>query len=87
MKEWRQLIEQAQAGHEASKERILEKLEPKMNKSLHQTAPQNRGDLKQELILKTLMVIQEFDTRSVPGFWHFAEKAGKAEKAPPRAGK
>jgi DNA-directed RNA polymerase specialized sigma24 family protein len=80
MKEWRRLIEQAQEGHEASREKILEKLEPKINKSLRQTTYQNREDLKQELIIKTLTAIQEFDTCSVPGFWHFVQ-----ETAPPKA--
>jgi hypothetical protein len=86
MKEWRLLIEQAQTGHEASRQKILEKLEPKINKSLRQTTHQNRADLKQELVIKTLIAVQEFDTRSVPGFWHFVEES-EPPKAARQAGK
>jgi hypothetical protein len=87
MKEWKLLVEQAKMGDEESKMRIINMLEPKINKSLLQTKPQERTDLKQELIVKTLSVIQSFDTSSVPGFWRFMYEIENDAPRPKAAGR
>jgi hypothetical protein len=71
VKEWKELIENSQQGDEHSALQILKKLEPKIKKSLRQTIFQDRENLEQELIIKTLKITRSFDTSKVPGFWEF----------------
>ncbi|WP_054709293.1 hypothetical protein [Bacillus sp. JCM 19041] len=64
-------------------ETILIEFEPKIKKSLYQTAPYNREDLEQEIKLKIyekLPVIQKIDA---PGFYEFVH--GEALVAEPTA--
>lgn len=56
-----ELIIQAKHDDKAAILEIIGRFEPKIKKSLHQTSLQNREDLKQELILKLIEVIQSFD--------------------------
>ncbi|MYL39840.1 helix-turn-helix domain-containing protein [Halobacillus litoralis] len=71
MKEWKTLIEKSQNGDEYSTVKIIKRIEPKIKKSLKQTTYQDRENLEQELISKTLKVTHSFDTNNVPGFWEF----------------
>jgi hypothetical protein len=41
--------------------KIINRFEPKIKKSLYQTSIQNREDLKQELIVKFIEVVQTFE--------------------------
>ncbi|QAS54848.1 helix-turn-helix domain-containing protein [Halobacillus litoralis] len=77
MKEWKELIEWSQQGDEQSTLKIIRKVEPKIKKSLKQTLSQDRENLEQELIIKTIKIIQSFDTNQVPGFWEFMNKSEK----------
>lgn len=64
-------------------ETILLEFEPKIKKSLYQTAPYNREDLEQEIKLKIyekLPVIQNIDA---PGYYEFVH--GEALVAEPKA--
>ncbi|RNA67662.1 helix-turn-helix domain-containing protein [Alteribacter keqinensis] len=75
MKEWRMLIERSQKGDEESTLKIIGKIEPKIRKSLYQTDVQERENLEQELRIKTMKVVQSFDTQKVPGFWEWLDEA------------
>ncbi|MBM7095738.1 helix-turn-helix domain-containing protein [Bacillus sp. H-16] len=75
MKEWRLLIESSQKGNEESTLKIIQKLEPKIRKSLYQTDFQERDNLEQELRIKTMTIVHSFDTSNVPGFWDWLDEA------------
>lgn len=57
----------------ADVEQALNKLEPKIKKSLYYTDPQNRQDLEQELKTKITECFYNDVFEQPPGFWEFAE--------------
>lgn len=71
MESLKSLIEKAQMQDLGAIESILIKFTPKIEKSLIQTAIQERKDLKQEVSLKMIEAIYKYDTNSIPGFWAF----------------
>ncbi|WP_234031583.1 hypothetical protein [Lentibacillus cibarius] len=58
----------------ADVEQALKTLEPKIQKSLHQTEQQNREDLEQELKTKITECFYNDVFEQAPGFWEFAEQ-------------
>jgi hypothetical protein len=53
--------------------KIIELFNPKIRKSVLQTAPQEREDLAQELKIKLFESILSYDMNEVPGFHEFKE--------------
>ncbi|MBB6450268.1 DNA-directed RNA polymerase specialized sigma24 family protein [Geomicrobium halophilum] len=66
-------IKEAQAGDRQKLALLAEKFEPKVRKCLLQTTPQERDDLRQELMLKVIELTLSFDTRNVPTFEEFKD--------------
>ena len=50
---------------------ILEQFEPKIRKSLCQTSKNNREDLYQELKLRVIKLINNYDLNSCPGLCEY----------------
>ncbi len=50
-------------------ERIIEMFDPKIQRSLLQTTYPKREDLYQELRLKLIDIILNYDVDATPGFW------------------
>lgn len=48
---------------------VLKYFEPKLKSCLYQTQPFNREDLRQDLLIKLINTIKEYDIHSIPGFW------------------
>jgi len=67
------LIEESKTNNEKLVQ-LLQFFEPKLLKSLYQTAENNREDLKQELIIKFIVAVKNYDLNNVPGFWEFKKK-------------
>jgi DNA-directed RNA polymerase specialized sigma24 family protein len=57
--------------------KIIELFEPKIKKSMIQTAVQDREDLFQELQIKLFESIQKYDMDRTPGFNEFKELVKK----------
>ncbi|WP_091012043.1 MULTISPECIES: helix-turn-helix domain-containing protein [Paenibacillus] len=55
------LIFQAKRNNTQAMMEIIQRFEPKIKKSLHQTSFQNRDDLKQDLIVKFIEVVHNWD--------------------------
>lgn len=51
--------------------------EPKLNKCLYETAPNNREDLRQDLLIKLINTIKKYESHSVLGFWDMKNKFDK----------
>ena len=62
------LLKRSQQGDQNALLDILEQFEPKIKKSLFQTSINNRDDLYQELQLKVIKSILNFDLDSCPSF-------------------
>jgi len=70
---FKELIEKSKSDNEAML-RIIELFEPKLYKSLYQTAENNREDLKQDLLIKLMVSVKKYDVDTVPGFWEFKKQ-------------
>lgn len=68
------LVEQAQQSDKEAIQDILKQFEPKMKVSLKQTSPQEQEDLYQELKMKTIEIILQFDFKKTYGFWEFLNR-------------
>ncbi|MFD2923414.1 helix-turn-helix domain-containing protein [Halobacillus naozhouensis] len=66
-----ELAKQAQNNDTTAMKAILELFEPKIKYSLKQTTPQEQEDLYQELTIRTIEIIRQYDIESTPGFWEF----------------
>ncbi|MER2007020.1 MAG: hypothetical protein ABS939_06165 [Psychrobacillus sp.] len=79
--EWIDLVEKSKHDEKALLT-LISFFEPKLKICLYQTPPTNREDLQQDLIIKLINTIQNYDVNSVPGFWdlknHFSNQ--KSEK-------
>ncbi|UOQ49412.1 helix-turn-helix domain-containing protein [Gracilibacillus caseinilyticus] len=75
------LYELAQKSKEdrAQIEKIVERFEPKIKSSLTLTSPPVREDLYQELRLKLIDIILNYDIDSTPGFWRLQKDLRKNE--------
>lgn len=60
-------------NHIQNVSKIIELFNPKIKKSVLQTAPQEREDLAQELKIKLFESILTYDMDEVPGFYEFNE--------------
>lgn len=56
--------------------KIIEMFAPKIHQSLRQTQPQNREDLSQEIKIKLLNCIQEYDVEKTPGYFEMLDLLG-----------
>ena len=55
------------------------KAEPKVNKLMKRTNPNDMADLSQELKIMLIQSAYQYDLNSVPGFWEFKDKYKKEE--------
>lgn len=55
-------------------EMAIQKLQPKIKKSLHSTKFQEREDLEQELNMKITECFHNNVFKSTPGFWEFLDQ-------------
>lgn len=60
--------------------RILNQFEPKLKQSLFKTTLQEREDLKQELQIKLIKAMEQFDTTGIPGFFEYIKEKKDQEK-------
>jgi len=75
------LVEQAQqSSNTEAIHIILEQFEPKIRTSLKQTSLQEQEDLYQELKIKTIEMILQFDFNKTYSFREFADKQKKAKQ-------
>ncbi|MGJ9457657.1 helix-turn-helix domain-containing protein [Oceanobacillus sp. CF4.6] len=56
-----------------SLEIVLHLFEPKIRVSLKQTSPQEREDLYQELKIRTIEIVRQYDFSNTYGFWEFTD--------------
>lgn len=68
-----ELIISAQAGDSRAIELIIKKMTPKIRKSLYSIDLRNREDLEQEIKLKLIEAIYNYEVKAIPGFWEFVE--------------
>lgn len=54
--------------------KIIDLFSPKIKKSLKQTNYQNREDLEQEIKLKMIANIKEYEVDEIPGFFQMLEQ-------------
>jgi DNA-directed RNA polymerase specialized sigma24 family protein len=74
------LVEQAQQSDTEAIHTILKRFEPKIKASLKQTSSKEQEDLYQELKMKAIEVILQFDFKKTCGFWEFAIKQWHADR-------
>jgi len=53
---------------------VLSFFEPKLKHSLYQTHLHYREDLRQDLLIKLINTIRNYDINSVPGFWELKKR-------------
>lgn len=52
---------------------VLNLFEPKIRASLKQTSPQEQDDLYQELKLRIIEIVRQYDYSNTYGFWEFTD--------------
>ncbi|RBP86542.1 helix-turn-helix protein [Cytobacillus firmus] len=57
-----------------SMNRVIEMFSPKILSSLNQTNHQDREDLSQEIKMKLLLCIKNFDVENTPGYFQVMEQ-------------
>ena len=67
------LFERVHQGSDEAIVEIIQSFKGKINKSLYQTTANERGDLRQELILKIVEEVKRYDLKSIPGYWELQE--------------
>lgn len=78
------LLKKAKSNDKEAMEEIVMKFAPTIQKSLYQTSPQERNDLKQEIQLKIIEAVFKYDIDSIPGFWDFIESIDKMDSSSSR---
>ncbi|CAI9395833.1 hypothetical protein ACTQ5K_06800 [Niallia sp. Sow4_A1] len=53
---------------------LIKLFEPKVNKLMNRTNPNDRTDLSQELKIMLIESAYQYDLESIPGFWEFKDK-------------
>lgn len=71
------LMKQAQDKDNEAVINIINMFSPKLKKSLLQTSLQEREDLEQDLVLKMIDIIYQYNLESTPGFWEFREMVNR----------
>lgn len=66
------LVKQSQTDNH-SLLKVIDLFSPKINRSLQQTSQQNREDLAQDLKIKLLIWIRNYDVETTPGFYEMIE--------------
>ncbi|UOQ91575.1 helix-turn-helix domain-containing protein [Halobacillus shinanisalinarum] len=74
------LTKKAQQNDNEAINTIIEKFEPKIGLSLKQTSPQEQEDLYQELKIKTIEIVCQYDIESTEGFWEFKKKVERQQE-------
>ena len=67
------LLQQAKQEEKEGLGAIIHQFEKKIEAELRQTSPQNRDDLRQELVLKVLEAVEKYNMEDVPNFEQFIE--------------
>ncbi len=73
------LLQQAKNEDKEGLSAILNQFEKKIEAELRQTPPQNRDDLRQELVIKVMEAVEKYSVEDVPNFEQFIE-AQKGKK-------
>jgi len=73
------LLQQAKNEDKEGLSAILNQFEKKIEAELRQTSPQNRDDLRQELVIKVMEAVEKYSVEDVPNFEQFIE-AQKGKK-------
>ncbi len=73
------LLQQAKNKDKEGLSAILNQFEKKIEAELRQTSPQNRDDLRQELVIKVMEAVEKYSVEDVPNFEQFIE-AQKGKK-------
>lgn len=58
---------------------VIDLFSPKIVSSLNQTSPQDREDLSQEIKMKLLFCIRNYDVENIPGYFQMIELLKKRE--------
>jgi len=66
------LVKQSQTDNH-SLLKVIDLFSPKIHRSLQQTSLQNREDLAQDLKIKLLVWIKNYDVETTPGFYEMIE--------------
>jgi hypothetical protein len=53
---------------------LIKMFEPKVNKLMKRTNPNDMADLSQELKIMLIESVYHYDLDSIPGFWEFKDK-------------
>ncbi|KAF0817158.1 MULTISPECIES: helix-turn-helix domain-containing protein [Cytobacillus] len=64
-----------------SMNRVIEMFSPKILSSLNQTNHQDREDLSQEIKMKLLLCIKNFDVENTPGYFQMMEQLKERDVA------
>ncbi|EOR26018.1 MULTISPECIES: hypothetical protein [Niallia] len=72
------MVKRAKADPEVLNE-LIQLFEPKVNKLMKRTNPNDMADLSQELKIMLIQSAYQYDLNSVPGFWEFKDKYKKEE--------
>ncbi|QED47001.1 helix-turn-helix domain-containing protein [Cytobacillus dafuensis] len=64
-----------------SMNRVIETFSPKILSSLNQTNHQDREDLSQEIKMKLLLCIKNFDVENTPGYFQMMEQLKERDVA------
>ncbi|WP_273831759.1 helix-turn-helix domain-containing protein [Guptibacillus sedimenti] len=67
------LLQQAKNEDKEGLNAILNQFEKKIEAELRQTSPQNRDDLRQELVMKVMEAVEKYSVGDVPNFEQFIE--------------
>ncbi|PFG15254.1 helix-turn-helix domain-containing protein [Bacillus sp. es.036] len=67
------LLQQAKNEDKEGLSGILNQFEKKIEAELRQTSPQNRDDLRQELVIKVMEAVEKYSVEDVPNFEQFIE--------------
>ena len=70
------IVKRAKADPEMLNE-LIKLFEPKVNKLMKRTSPNDMADLSQELRLMLIQSAYHYDLDSIPGFWEFKDKYKK----------
>lgn len=74
------LVKEAQNDNPEAMLMILKRFERKILYELRQTSFQDREDLVQELHLKMIETVQNYNIEKAPGFWEFVHQQKTEDK-------
>lgn len=71
------LLRQSQRRDVDAVQDLINAFQPKLKKSLYQVEVQERDDLEQELKVKMIENIYDYDLNDIPGFYEFISRIEK----------